>query len=265
MKTKTKLFLHRIFLYIRALYFQNFKHALSQYAVTSGIFILMTALWTIGMKFFIFGFGLPIGIFSFLHIVYTFIVLLSVSKVFQEFHNKKTFVLAFTVPASSLEKYIGLFIFYFLLHVILVMFIIFLSALGMYMFMEIILKGHNSFGFEQALTSHGRIFSEYMTFSKYVHFLKSTGILFGYFFAGAVFFRQNQFLKTVFLGISTSIVLLLPKFFVEFRFISLGKPMLFLYSLYENVVLAHRAELFVIGAVIVVIIGYFRFAKMPYR
>ncbi len=258
----------RIALYIRALYLQRFAIDIIQYIVIAAIFVISSLLWALAIKASLFAHP-PFFIPFLLTTIYGLTLLLSVSRSFRPFHNRKTSSLIMTIPASSFEKYCALLLFHFCTHVLIVGIIMALAKVLVCLSAEFVLGSQHDFG--SWVNSNLPIIGVQNTNSMLdiirstTKFIGATSIAFCYFFLSAVLFKKNQFIKAVLIIWGLYVLQTIITFVVEIVELSkiYGKnsPHFLEYS----TKLPYHENVLIIGGIICIIIGYIRFSRMQYR
>ncbi len=250
---KYKSALKRIALYMKALYFQRFAKILILYLILATIFIASTSLVSLAVTSKVsFIATSQILIFSLLPQISYLVILLYVSKSFVGFHDRKTSSLLLIAPASSLEKYSGILLFYFLSYIVLGTIVLSISQLLASIITEVIVNHyHNTFNsmrenlhpLSQVMSKAGDSF--YKIIEK-----------FGYFFLAAVLFKKNQFIKAIL------IIWALYSLQATYELIIHTTKSNILQQLHHSI--PFKENIFMIGSLACIIIGYFRFSKLQY-
>lgn len=266
MKYKTSI--ARIALYVKALYLQKFSKVLIQYLIIALIFIASTSLSSLlTATNFPFIASPRLLIFLLSPTIFHLAILLYVSKSFEEFHERKTSSLLLTLPASSFEKYSGIFLFYFLSHVILGTIILFASQLLAGIFTEAILhNSHDTFNswLNNTHSLGGRLQeSEGIlshVISKIIALFHKLIERFGYFFLIALLFKKHQFIKAILIVWSLYSLQAMLTFII--RIVQFSKTQGDISQHYPT--MPFQENIFMIGSIVCIIIGYFRFSKIQY-
>lgn len=181
---------------MRALFANKMRSFAGYHAVVGGVFMFIAALWAVAGRSFLFVSPSMRGVIFLQNIYFVFVFIttcVSVSRSFQAFHFKTSAVQAWALPASPLAKYAGTLLYYFLSHVLFVLALVFVVSNATFLLSRFITRGVDSM---LGSGSYSLWFTDFFVY-EYAGLASNLAIAFGYFLCGGVFFRRNQFFKTV--------------------------------------------------------------------